>query len=362
MNKKKKKPQNPFASRLGDFAAGLGTCGIKGAIVCREANLKSLTGFGCDNGRLVVTPDGAAEFFTDFRYIPAAKREAPWLSVRDISEFKAQNLPFPRRGAYKLGFEDSIPTSQYMNFSQAFKHADLSDVGEFLLMLRAVKTPAEIAAVASAEALNDLIWQKSLKKFRYGMTEKEMQRIIRAWMNALGDGEAFETIVCAGANGAECHHVPDGTVWREGEPLLVDMGVKLNGYCSDMTRCVKPGESWKHAAQYGRVYDLVLKANLAAIEAVRPGISCSELDGIARGIISKAGYGKRFGHSLGHGVGLEIHEQPVASSRSKTILEPGMILTIEPGVYIEGKFGIRIEDLVLVTNDGCEVLSSSPKR
>ena len=179
-------------------------------------------------------------------------------------------------------------------------------------------------------------------------------------MNALGDGEAFETIVCAGRNAAECHHVPDDTVWRKGEPLLVDMGVKLEGYCSDMTRCIG-GRRGRGAARYAEIYEVVRAANLAAIAALKPGMSGRELDAVARRIIRKAGYGACFGHALGHGVGLEIHEWPVASRRSRTVLKPGMVVTVEPGIYIEGELGVRIEDLVLVSRDGCEVLSSSGK-
>ena len=191
------------------------------------------------------------------------------------------------------------------------------------------------------------------------MTEKDIQRVIRAWMNALGDGEAFETIVCAGANAAECHHVPDGTVWRKGEPLLVDMGVKLDGVCSDMTRCLKPSRS--PDPEYDRVYDIVLEANRAAIAAARPGMTTGALDKVARDIIRKAGYAKAFGHSLGHGVGYEIHELPMARPKDGTVLEPGMLVTIEPGIYLEGRLGVRIEDLVLITTTGCEVLSHSRK-
>ena len=213
--------------------------------------------------------------------------------------------------------------------------------------------------IAAAEALNDEIWARAQKDIRPNMTEKDIQRVIRAWMNALGDGEAFETIVCAGANAAECHHVPDGTVWRKGEPLLVDMGVKLDGVCSDMTRCLKPSRS--PDPEYDRVYDIVLEANRAAIAAVRPGMTTGALDKVARDIIRKAGYAKAFGHSLGHGVGYEIHELPMARPKDGTVLEPGMLVTIEPGIYLEGRLGVRIEDLVLITTTGCEVLSHSRK-
>ena len=152
--------------------------------------------------------------------------------------------------------------------------------------------------------------------------------------------------------------MPDDTVWRKGEPLLVDMGVKLDGVCSDMTRNIKAARD----AEYAKVYDIVLKANEAAIAAAKPGMTAGALDAVARTLIRKAGYGKAFGHSLGHGVGYEIHEEPCARQKSKTVLEPGMCVTIEPGIYLEGRLGVRIEDLVLITTTGCEVLSHSPKR
>lgn len=353
--------KNPFSERLDAFAAKLRRRGISVALIYGERNQKGLVGFGCDNGILCVRSvpsSGKVVFYTDFRYVPAARREAPWLKVQDMGRLDVRGF-MPAKGAFKVGFEGSVPTSRYLGLQKSFgKRAKFVDIEKDVLMLRAVKTPEEIVKLADAEALNVHIWKQALKEFKPGMTEKEMQRIIRAWMNALGDGEAFKTIVCVGSNAAECHHVPDDTVWRKGEPLLVDMGVKLDGYCSDMTRCIRSSEPGPRGAKYNEVYDLVLSANRAAIAAVRPGITGRQLDAVARRVISKAGYGKCFGHALGHGVGLDIHECPTASKRSDTVLRPGMLVTIEPGVYIEGELGVRIEDLVLVTKDGCEVLSS----
>ena len=362
---KKNNAINPFADRLLAFSAKLRQRKIAAAIVCGEANQKGLVGFGCDNGRLCITADGGRHpvFYTDFRYIPAAKREAPWLSVRPIGRFGAKAILRPRQGQFRIGYESMVPASRYLEFRKMFRSATLVDVGEDILLLRAVKTPSEIAKVAAAEALNDRIWSETQKEIRHGMTEKEIQKVIRAWMNALGDGEAFETIVCAGKNAAECHHVPDDTVWEKGEPLLVDMGVKLNGYCADMTRCIRGTAGRRNGipSRYDEIYSLVLQANQAAIAAAKPNMTGKALDAVARRMISRAGYGKYFGHSLGHGVGLEIHELPVASKKSKTVLKPGMLVTIEPGIYIEDVLGVRIEDLVLITKDGCEVLSSSKK-
>ena len=351
---------NPFADRLQALEKKAKRRHLDAVLVLGEANVRALTDVVCDNACLVVRPGQAPVFATDFRYIPMLHRVAPWLTVveqkRGVSF--ADIARAQGRGWKKIGYEGSLATGRFLSFKKKFPQATFVDVEDEILSLRAVKTVDEIMKIAAAEALNDEIWTRSLADIKPGMTEKDIQRVIRAWMNALGDGEAFETIVCAGANAAECHHVPDETVWRKGEPLLVDMGVKLDGVCADMTRNIKPkGVS----AEYAKVYGIVLEANRAAIAAAKPGMTAGELDAVARKIIKKAGYGKAFGHSLGHGVGYEIHELPTARPKDETVLEPGMLVTIEPGIYLEGKLGVRIEDLILITTTGCEVLSSSAK-
>ena len=360
---------NPFAERLDDLAKAVRRRRLDAMLVFGEANIRSLTGLVCDNGCLVVRP-GAADataFITDFRYVPMAHRVAPWL--RTVEPKKGQGLAGTAADILKkagvkvarLGFERAISAGLYLKLQTLFRGAKLVEAEDEVLNLRAVKTVDEITRIAAAEALNDAIWSDAQKDFRAGMTEKEMQRIIRAHMNARGDGEAFETIVCAGANAAECHHVPDDTVWQKGEPLLVDMGVKLDGVCSDMTRCIRPSRSCAVSAEYEKIYSIVLEANMAAIAAAKPGMTGKALDKVARDVIRKAGYGKAFGHSLGHGVGYEIHEEPTARAKSRTVLEPGMFVTIEPGIYLEGKLGVRIEDLALITPDGCRVITRSAK-
>ena len=353
---------NPCSERLDSLMRLAARRRLDAVVVFGEANIRSLTGVVCDNGCLLLDVAGGRRvvFHTDFRYVPMVHRVAPWLCVREVRRgvtfmdlLRADGIR-PTR----LGYESTITAARYLALKKRFPKAVLVDVNDDLLSLRAVKSVEEIARIAAAAALNDEIWKRARKDFKPGMTEKDIQRVIQAWMIALGDGEAFETIVCAGANAAECHHVPDDTVWRKGEPLLVDMGVKLDGVCSDMTRNVKAARN----PEYAKVYDVVLKANEAAIAAAKPGMTAGALDAVARKIIRKAGYGKAFGHSLGHGVGYEIHEEPCARQKSKTVLEPGMFVTIEPGIYLEGRLGVRIEDLVLITTTGCEVLSHSPKR
>ena len=338
---------------------------LDAVVLFGQKNILSLVGVDCDNGALVIDGD-RVRYTTDFRYVPAVRRTAPSFPVTDCHrDINGTVLRFLRdvRPLHRIGFEGDVPASRYLDLAKRLPRTKFVDVGSEMLDLRAVKTPEEIARLTATVALNDRIWSLARKDFRPGMTEKDIQRVIRAYMNALGDGESFETIVCAGANAAECHHVSDDTVWRKGEPLLVDMGVKLDGICSDMTRCIpaKSGKAKKGADEYAKIYALVLKANMAAIAAAKPGMTGCELDAVARKIIRKAGYGKAFGHSLGHGVGFEIHEAPAAAPSSDIVLKPGMTVTIEPGIYLPGKLGVRIEDLVVITETGCEVLSRSKK-
>ncbi len=374
--------QNPGAGRLAALASLLRRRRISAFLVCGEANLLALTGLVCDNGCLLVFPRDASSaapardegcaccFFTDFRYVPMARRVAPWLKTVELKRgetfaerAKAMLVKFgvkPRN----LGFESSVSAARYLQLQKAFPRLKLLDIESDLLSLRAEKTPDELTRITRAAALNDRIWSLARRDFRSGMTEKQLQRILRTYMNMLGDGEAFETIVSVGANAAECHHVPDDTVWRRGEPLLVDMGVKLDGVMSDMTRCLKPSGAFAATAAASeclKVYDIVLAANRAAIAAAKPGMTCAALDAVARRVIAAAGYGKAFGHALGHGVGYEIHEAPTVAPRSETVLRPGMVVTIEPGIYLPGRLGVRIEDLVVITATGCEVLSHSRK-
>ena len=327
----------------------LGRRRLDALVVTGEANLRALAGFGCDNGVLVWTEEGGV-FYTDFRYAPEARRKCRGLKVADI-----RRLGFSGR---RIGYEGFVPHTRYLEFEKLAPQAKFTDVSKDLLALRAVKTADEIAKLRAAERLDCRIYADAVKTFRAGVTERQMAAVIRKLMIDRGDGEAFETIVCVGRNAAECHHVPDDTVWNGREPVLIDMGVKLDGYCSDLTRNILPK---RMTPAYRRVYELVREANLAAIAAAKPGMSGKALDKVARDVIRKGGFGRCFGHSLGHGVGLEIHEAPTASARSDWVLEPGMLVTIEPGIYLEDNLGVRIEDLVLITETGCEVLSDAEK-
>ena len=328
-------------------------------LIADQANIRALTGINCDNAVLRVSKFQGSkvsrfqvELFTDFRYVPMVHRVAPKLKCRDLKRFTGEKRnPFRFR---RVGYESSISHARFLEWQKKFPKATFVDIAKDIAAIRAVKTPDEIAALRAAEKLNCEIWETARGKFKAGMTERQMARIIQMLMIEKGEGEAFSTIVCVGKNAAECHHEPDDTVWNGREPVLVDMGVKLNGVCSDLTRNLVPRSS----RTYRQVYDLVLEANRAAIAAAKPGMTGKQLDKVARDVIRKGGFGKCFGHSLGHGVGYEIHEAPYASKKGKMVLKPGMLVTIEPGIYLEDNLGVRIEDLVLITDTGCEVLSS----
>lgn len=310
-------------------------------LVCEQSNIRAIVGVNCDNA--VLTSDA---LYTDFRYVPMIHRILPSMKCRDLRRLKVSGR--------RIGYESSVSHAQFLKLKEAApRGAAFVDIANDLLALRAVKNPDEIGILRTAEQLTVQIWHEASASFRAGMTERDMARVIRCLMAERADGEAFETIVCIGRNAAECHHEPDNTVWNGRESVLVDMGVRLDGMCADLTRnlVVRPSRLYQQA------YATVKEAHDAAIAAVRPGIVGRDLDRIARRIIRNAGFGRCFGHSLGHGVGYEIHEAPAISAKSDWVLKPGMCLTIEPGVYIEGKLGVRIEDLVLVTDGGCEVLS-----
>ena len=351
--------KNPFAARLAAFAGVLREKQLDAAVVFNQANVRSLTGIDCDNACLLVKADGTVVFHTDFRYVPMVHRVAPWLKVDDIKKVGgARPFRSGRAKLLKMGYESSVTHARFMQLEKAFPGATFADIDANVKELRAVKTADELAKLRAAEALNDAIWSEAQKEFKPGMTEKDMARVIQHLMIERGDGEAFETIVCVGKNAAECHHVPDDTVWNGREPVLVDMGVKLDGYCSDMTRNMVPARPSK---LYKKVYGLVLEANRRAIAAAKPGMTAGALDKVARDFLTQEGFGKAFGHSLGHGVGIEIHEAPWAARKQKMVLRPGMSVTIEPGLYLEGNLGVRIEDLVLITETGCEVISHAAK-
>ena len=223
---------------------------------------------------------------------------------------------------------------------------------------RACKDEDEQNKMRAASCVNDQVMQKTARFLKVGVTEKEVARFIESEYAKVGCEAAFPTIVCFGANAADPHHAPDDTRLEDETCVLIDMGCRKDGYCADMTRTFCCG---KAAEEFLAVHDLVRKANEAAEDMIRPGVKLSDVDAAARTLIAEAGYGPNFTHRLGHFIGQTVHEKGDVSAASELVAEEGMVFSVEPGVYLPGRFGVRIEDLVLVTADGCEVLNRVDK-
>lgn len=258
-----------------------------------------------------------------------------------------------------IGIEESWKAGFLLDLMEITKGLSLKQLSPIISELRMVKDADEIALMRSSSLLNDTAMEKVIDLVSEMLPEKYLAKAIKNIFEKEGaDGVSFEPIVGYGQNTSNPHHIPTTAKLKDGDVVLIDMGCTKNYYCSDMTRTVffsKPIETMKD------IYQIVLEANLKAIEKVKAGLKICEIDAAARNYIESKGYGKYFTHRTGHGVGIEIHEKPYISSNSEGILTPGMIFSIEPGIYLPGVGGVRIEDLVLVTDNGCEVLNKYPK-
>ena len=321
-------------------------------------NLRYLTGFTGTFGILIIGEDEI--FATDSRYTERASREVPDLPVEKVKgkwlAWLAERLKASGARRVAIGAQT---TSVYVFKELERRGVELVPMEGWVESLRRVKDPEEVERIAAAAQLTDQGLRWILGKLRPGMTEREVALELEMWYRKHGaDDVAFDLIVAFGEDSSMPHHVPGDRELREGDLILLDIGAKVDGYCADLTRVVALG---RPAPEARAIYELVLKANRAGLEAVRAGITGVEADRAARKVIQDAGYGDHFGHGLGHGVGLEVHEEPRLSPISEDTLEAGMVVTVEPGVYLPGKLGVRIEDLVVVRPDGCEILSSFPK-
>ena len=328
--------------------------------VTRLPNVRYLTGFSGSNGQLLLSDKGFI-FLTDGRYTSQAEREVEGASRRTYS----QDLPaaFAEAcrdlGASRVGFEAagvSFLTHQKLAGTGA---AALVPVEDEVERLRWAKDTDEIALIERAQALTDEAFDRILPKLVEGITEREAALEIEWSLRQAGaDGLAFESIVGFGENAAEPHHRPGGRELRRGDVVKMDFGAECVGYHSDMTRTVAFGEP---AEELREVHRIVLAAQQVGREAIRAGVAAGEPDHRARDVIEEAGYGGRFTHSLGHGVGLEIHEGPALRAHSQEPLPAGAVVTVEPGVYLPGLGGVRIEDMVEVTEEGCREISTSSR-
>jgi Xaa-Pro aminopeptidase len=335
----------------------LAECELDRMLVTDLTNVRYLTGFTGTNGACICGPD-VRFFLTDFRYTERAAAEVEgWEPITVGGDWLAA---IAERLQGKFGFEDDQMAVRSLEKLKG-KLADGVEpvpAGGTVERLRRVKDDQELAAIAAASELADEVWRWSLERGLAGRRERDVARATEARIRELGGDPSFPAIVAAGSNGALPHAEPGEREIGRGELVVFDMGAKLDGYCSDGTRTYATGDPGDEARE---VYEVVLAAQLAALEAIATGSSGEAVDTVARKLIDEAGYGEYFGHALGHGVGLEVHEAPRLSQRSDDLLEPGEVVTVEPGVYLPGRFGVRIEDLVVVTEEGCRNLSGLPK-
>jgi len=353
-------PAAEFAGRVKRLRAWQSLQRLDAALIVTETNRYYFTGLQTSNGVLLSERRGAPVFFTDFRYLSMARRRLSFMASQKLWR------PADEQGALsglghawrRVGYEGQMDAARFLRLKEALPNAEWVDIGKELAEMRAVKSAGEQRLMRAAVAANDELFALVMRQIKPGLSEWAIRALVRRGADHLGKGEAFDTVACVGRNAAECHHHPDETVLRRGQPLLLDLGVKRDHYCSDMTRTVFFGTP---SPLFREIHGIVLEANRKAVAAIRPGRRCDEVDEVARAHIAAAGYGDHFGHGLGHSLGLEVHESPSFAPSCKTELQAGMVLTVEPGIYLTGRFGVRIEDVVLVTEGGCEVLSRTPR-
>lgn len=345
-------------ARVDRVVEGLRERELDSLLVTNLINLRYLTGFTGTNGAAVITPDERL-FLTDFRYTEQAEEQVGGFerlpAARDLVGDLAERL----RG--RAGFDDadvSVRTHRRLE-EKVGEGIKLVPAGGLIEDLREVKDPTELSAIAEAARLATEVLERVLERGLAGRTEREVALDIENGIRAAaGEDPSFDAIVASGGHGALPHASPRDVEIPAGELVVIDWGARLDGYCSDCTRTLASGDVGEGARD---IYELVRRAQAATLTAVRPGAGVRDVDGVARAIIEEAGYGERFGHGAGHGVGLEVHEGPRLAKTAEGELRPGNVVTIEPGIYLPGELGVRIEDLVAVTDDGPAILSSFPK-
>ncbi len=339
---------------------------IEAMLISRPENRRYLSGYRAldhtiseTSGLIFVPARGKPRLLTDFRYQLQAEKETS-LEVLLYSKgvLALLNELIAEHKVRRLGFESHYTLHSFsLKLNQLAEKHKVQPVPlvNFVEKQRLIKSETEIELLKRSTALNEAVFGFISERLTLEMTERDTAAAIEARMRQVGaERPSFDTIVAAGKNGALPHAEPTDQVIGDNTAVTIDMGLVVDGYCSDMTRNIVVGKADK---TYLDIHRIVRKAQLAGIGAVKPGVLMKEVDQTARNIIASSGYGKHFGHSLGHGVGLAVHEAPSVSFRSRQKLKPGMVLTIEPGIYIPDWGGVRLENMVVVTNDGCEVLN-----
>lgn len=364
-----------FAERRRKLQKELAGTGTKAVIITSPSNLVYYTGFTGGEAMFVMLL-GSQEAFseqgcyliTDSRYYEQVERECPdillvKLSGKGYSEtlrelFYKMDVG-TEQGKIFVAIEGSMELTQYLKLCETCKNLKFIVCSEQIAKSRMVKDQAEISKISKAEAIGDAAFSHVLERIKPGVTEAELALELEFFMKKHGASAlSFDTIVASGANSSMPHAKVTGKRIELGEFITMDFGCIYEGYCSDMTRTVAVGNPTE---EMKKVYQIVLHANLRAMEQIAEGKTCNHIDSLARDYIKEQGYGTYFGHGLGHGVGLDIHEEPRFSPKCSVALEENMVITVEPGIYLPGKFGVRIEDLVVVKKEGFQKLSHSEK-
>ncbi len=353
--------------RVDKLREKLEALGLDALLVSQPQNRRYISGFTGSAGYLLITPTDAV-IATDFRYYEQAVQEAPGFRLHQATGSVETWLPglLVGLGGKKLAFESAdVTLSLYRTLRKAAGELPQDQRPRLVAStgvveaLRAVKEPEELAAIQAAIDLGDAAFQEVTARVEPGWTEKQVAWEIEKYIREHGgDGTSFDTIVAGGPWGAMPHAYPRDRALEAGEGVVIDMGVRLDGYCSDLTRTIFLG---KPDGRFSEIYGIVLGAQLTAEELVRPGMTGEEVHMLAQRAIEEAGYGENFGHGLGHGVGLNTHESPRLGRTSNDLLAEGMVFTIEPGVYVTGWGGVRIEDIVVLENGKARVMSHAPK-
>ena len=350
--------------RIRNLARRIGPLEADALLVTDETNVRYLSGFTGDSSSLLVAP-GDAWLLTDGRYESQVKLECPGMNtlVRSPAERPDEFLAAAIRdsGYRRIGFEaDHVSVAQFSAWGQRSEPIRWVATSGEVERLRQIKDDDELATLREAVRIAQRAFRAVTATLTAKSEERQIAHGLEASMRSLGaEGVSFEPIVAAGPAAAWPHYRPGATAIGDSPTLLIDWGARFQGYCSDLTRTLvhRP----QAPAAFLTAYEVVLEAQLAAIESIGPGVEARRVDAAARGIIERAGLGPEFKHGLGHGIGLQIHEDPRMSAASTEVLRPGMVVTVEPGVYLENRFGIRLEDDVLVTETGRELLSDLPK-
>lgn len=348
--------------RAKDFGKRLKELGVDGMLITKSVNRMYLSGFTGSSGALVIG-GGGMKLVTDFRYTQQAGMQATGFDVvtHSAGGYYKEVMDVARGlGIKRLGFEASeMSVEEYRYFESCSDAIELIAIKGAVEAQRVVKESGELDAIRRACRLTDRLFEYVLDTIKPGMSERQLAREMEIWMIRNGMKSSFQTIVASGERGAMPHGVASDKLMAEGELVTIDFGGFLDYYTSDMTRTICLGKADKKQKE---IYSYVLEAQMAGLDAARAYVKGKDVDSKAREVIKSKGYGQYFGHGLGHGVGLEVHEEPRFSVTDETCILPGMVLSVEPGIYIPGWGGVRIEDLVIITDGSAEVLYEAPKQ